>query len=273
MTGKLRNKIINAPYFLWAAIFIIVPILMVAYYAFTDKSGAFTLNNFTQVASYWKIFLISLVYSLIATAIILVIAYPFAYFLCKFSPGSQKIQIMLVMLPMWMSLLIRTYSISMIIEDNGIINSLLTGIGLEPLKLIGTPGAVIFGMVYNYLPYMILPIYTVMSKIEDSLLEVSEDLGCNAWNKMFRVVVPLSIPGVISGIIMVLVPSISTFYISQRLGGTIKLVGDVIETQIKTNNDLNLGAAMSLVLMVFILISMAIMNKYSDGENGGGMIA
>jgi spermidine/putrescine transport system permease protein len=167
---------------------------------------------------------------------------------------------MLVMLPMWMSLLIRTYSLTQLLESNGIINTMLTSIGLEPIRMINTPGAVILGMVYNYLPYMILPIYTAISKIHPSLFEAAEDLGCNGYNKIRRLVMPLSMPGVVSGIIMVFVPSVSTFYISQKLGGTIKLVGDVIETQIKYNNNYHLGAAMSLVLMVFILISLAIMN-------------
>ena len=176
---------------------------------------------------------------------------------------------MLVMLPMWMNLLIRTYSWMNILEKNGIINNLLTGIGLEPIKMIGTPGAVIFGMVYNYLPYMILPIYTVMSKIEPSLLEAAEDLGCNGFNKMRRVIMPLSLPGVISGITMVFVPSVSTFYISQKLGdGKIMLVGDAIERQMQAAYNYNLGASISLVLMIMIIISMAVMNKFSDEEGG-----
>ena len=174
---------------------------------------------------------------------------------------------MLVMLPQWMNLLIRTYSWMNILEKNGIINNLLMSVGLDPLKMIGTPGAVIFGMIYNYLPYMILPIYTVMSKIDTSLLESASDLGSNGVSTLRRVILPLSIPGVISGITMVFVPSVSTFYISQKLGGgKILLVGDAIERQIQMNYNYNLGAAMSLVLMVFILISMAIVNRIG-GDN------
>lgn len=261
--------ITNAPYFLWAAIFIVVPLFVVVYYSFTDDTGAFTWSNITGLSDYADTFLISLLYSVIATLITLVIAYPFAYFLSKCKVSSQKIQIMLVMLPMWMSLLIRTYSLTQLIETNGIINSVLNSIGLKPLEMINTPGAVIMGMVYNYLPYMILPIYTAISKIHPSLLEAAEDLGCNEFNKIRRLVMPMSMPGVVSGIIMVFVPSVSTFYISQKLGGTIRLVGDVIETQMK-NSKYHIGASMSLVLMVFILICLAIMNKFSDDE--GGMI-
>ena len=266
----LTSVAVNSPYFIWAAIFIIVPLFVVMYYAFTDKNGAFTFGNITELAEYADTFLISIAYSVVATVITLLVAYPFAYFLSKCSIASQKMQMMLVMLPMWMSLLIRTYSLTQLLESNGIINSLLASWGLEPLKMINTPGAVILGMVYNYLPYMILPIYTAIAKIHPSLLEAAEDLGCNGFNKIRRLVMPLSMPGVVSGIIMVFVPSVSTFYISQKLGGTIRLAGDVIETQIKTNGNYHLGAAMSFVLMVFILISLAIMNKFSDDD--GGMI-
>ncbi|MBE6543831.1 MAG: ABC transporter permease [Ruminococcaceae bacterium] len=266
---SFAGVITNAPYFLWAAIFIVVPLFVVVYYAFTDDTGAFTWGNITDLGDYADTFLISVLYSVIATVITLVIAYPFAYFLSKCKASSQKIQMMLVMLPMWMSLLIRTYSLTQLIESNGIINSIITSWGLEPLEMINTPGAVIMGMVYNYLPYMILPIYTAISKIHPSLLEAAEDLGCNGFNKIRRLVMPMSMPGVVSGIIMVFVPSVSTFYISQKLGGTIRLVGDVIETQMK-NSKYHIGASMSLVLMVFILISLAIMNKFSDDD--GGMI-
>ena len=262
---------LNAPYTAWSVIFIVVPLFIVAYYAFTDKSGAFTFDNIIELKEYWDIFVVSVWYSVIATVICLLISYPFAYFLSRQSEQSRRLQMMLIMLPMWMNLLIRTYSWMNILEKNGIINNLLTSIGLEPIKMIGTPGAVIFGMVYNYLPYMILPIYTVLAKIEPSLLEAAEDLGCNGFNKLRRVILPLSLPGVVSGITMVFVPSVSTFYISQKLGdGKIMLVGDAIERQMQAAYNYNLGASISLVLMIMIIISMAIMNKFSDGE--GGMV-
>ena len=269
MKRKTGTFILNAPYTVWAAIFIVVPLFIVLYYSLTDQNGAFTFENLKSLKDYSHTFGISIGYSLIATAITLLIAYPFAYAMSKKSVASQKMQMMLVMLPMWMNLLIRTYSWVNILERNGIINNFLGLFGIEPIKMIGTPGAVILGMVYNYLPYMILPIYTVLSKIEPSLLEAAEDLGCSSFEKLRRLIIPLSIPGVVSGIAMVFVPSVSTFYISQKLGdGTIMLIGDVIERQIQMSYNYNLGAAISLILMVMILISMAIMNKFSDADGG-----
>ncbi|MCI9449763.1 MAG: ABC transporter permease [Clostridiales bacterium] len=264
---SLASRIAGAPYYLWAVIFIVVPLAVVVYYAFTDSGGSLTLSNIVELKNYGYTFLISIEYSVIATVITLVLAYPFAYIMSRRRASAQRIMMMLVMLPMWMNLLIRTYSWMNILEKNGIINNLLAAVGIEPLKLIGTPGAVIFGMVYNYLPYMILPIYTVMSKIDTSLLESAEDLGSNSMSKLRRVILPLSIPGVVSGITMVFVPSVSTFYISQKLGGgKVMLVGDVIERQIQSSYNYNLGASLSLVLMALILVSMAIMNRFA-GEN------
>lgn len=260
------QRIIGAPYILWSAIFIIVPLVIVIYYSFTDSSGNFTFSNIKQLVEYKEIFLISIEYSLVATVVTLLISYPFAYFMSRKGPAAQRIMMMLVMLPMWMNLLIRTYSWMNILERNGIINNLLGLMGIAPLKLIGTPGAVIFGMVYNYIPYMILPIYTVMSKIEPSLLEAAEDLGSNSLSKLRRIILPLSMPGVVSGITMVFVPSVSTFYISQKLGGKIMLVGDAIEKQIQSLYNYNMGAALSLVLMVFIIISMALMKRFADDD-------
>ena len=271
---KKRNAgavALNAPYTLWSVIFIVVPLFIVAYYAFTDAEGGFTLANIIELKEYGDIFVISVWYSVVATVICLLISYPFAYFLSRQSEQSRRLQMMLVMLPMWMNLLIRTYSWMNILEKNGIINNFLAGIGLEPIKMIGTPGAVIFGMVYNYLPYMILPLYAIIVKIDRRLIEAAEDLGCNGFNKLRRVIMPLSLPGVVSGITMVFVPSVSTFYISQKLGdGKIMLVGDAIERQIQAAYNYNLGASISLVLMIMIFISMAVMNRFTDEE--GGMV-
>lgn len=262
-----RQALINAPYMLWACIFIVVPLFIVMYYAFTDSNGVFSFANILALADYADVFKVSIVFSVIATIITLLVGYPFAYCLTKLKASAQRMQMMLVMLPMWMNLLIRTYSWMNILEKNGLINTILSSIGLPTLNMIGTPAAVILGMVYNYLPYMILPIYTTMSKIDYSLYEAAEDLGCNPWQKMRRLILPMSVPGVISGITMVLVPSISTFYISQKLGGgKILLIGDIIERQIQMSYNYNLGAALSFVLMVMILISMAIMNRFSSGE-------
>ena len=264
---SFMQRVIGAPYILWAAIFIVVPLLIVAYYAFTDPAGGFTLDNMKNLGDYRTIFRDSILYSLAATAIALILAYPFAYVMSRKRQKTQQIMMVLVMLPMWMSLLILTYSWVTIMERNGVINSILMKAGLEPLNMIGTPGAVIFGMVYNYIPYMILPIYSVMSKIDPSVLEAAEDLGSGGFSKLYRVILPLSMPGVVSGITMVFVPSVSTFYISKQLGdGKILLVGDVIERQIKYNNDYSNGAALSLVLMVLIILSLALMKLFA-GES------
>ncbi|MBR4296353.1 MAG: ABC transporter permease [Clostridia bacterium] len=258
----------------WTVLFIIAPLIFVGYYAFTDKEGAFTLDNIIYAcnASYMVIFFRSISLALIATFICLIIAYPLAYAISKSRASSQKIMIMLVMLPMWMNFLIRTYSWMAILEDSGFINQLLVKIGLEPVHMINTSGAVILGMVYNFLPYMILPIYSVMVKIDNRLLEAAADLGCNNLKIMTKVIFPLSASGVISGVTMVFVPSISTFYISQKLGGgNFDLIGDTIERQFQTAYNYNLGAAISLILMALILICMAVMNRFSD-EEGGGMV-
>lgn len=266
---SLTAYLINAPYVLWAAIFIIVPLIIVVYYAFTDADGAFTLANIAELSEYKQTLFVSVWYSLIATVIALAVSYPFAYLMSRRTPNSQRIQMMLVMIPMWMNLLIRTYSWMIILERNGVINGILGMLGIGPFKMIGTSGAVILGMVYNYLPYMILPIYTIMSKIDASLLEAAEDLGCSSFGKLRRVIIPQSMPGVISGIVMVFVPSISTFYISQKLGGgKIMLIGDAIERQIQTAYNYNLGASLSLVLMVIMLVSMAFMNRFADSDGG-----
>ena len=258
------QRIIGAPYIFWAAVFIVVPLIIVVYYSFTDAAGNFTLDNMKNLSDYGQIFRDSILYSIAATAISLILAYPFAYVMSRKREKTQQIMMVLVMLPMWMSLLILTYSWMNILERQGIVNTLLSKIGLSPMTLIGTPGAVIFGMVYNYIPYMILPIYSVMSKIEPSVLEAAEDLGSGSVSKLYRVILPLSMPGVVSGITMVFVPSVSTFYISQKLGdGKILLVGDIIERQIQGNYNYNSGAALSFVLMVLIILSLALMKLFA----------
>lgn len=268
------NKLIACPYIVWSAIFIIVPLVIMVYFALTDANGTFTLANLASLGRYKKAFAISIVYALIATVITLLIAYPMAYFMTKLKIRSQKMIMLIVMLPMWMNFLIRTYSWITILANTGIINSFLQKLGLGPVKLINTPGAVILGMVYDFLPYMILPIYSVMSKIDNSLLEASDDLGANAFNKFKRVIFPLSRPGVISGITMVFVPSVSTFYISQKLGGNkTMLVGDTIEYFFNLGPDYyNVASAISLILMVLIMVSLFVMNKFSDSDDGGVII-
>ncbi len=268
------NKFIAYPYIVWSAIFIVVPLLIMFYFALTDANGVFTLANLASLGRYKKAFALSIVYAVIATIITLLLAYPMAYFMTKLKISSQKMIMLIVMLPMWTNFLIRTYSWITILANTGIINTFLQKIGLAPVKLINTPGAVILGMVYDFIPYMILPIYSVMSKIDNSLLEASDDLGANAFNKFKRVIFPLSRPGVISGITMVFVPSVSTFYISQKLGGNkTMLIGDTIEHFFNSGtNYYNIASAISLVLMVLIMISLFVMNRFSDDDGGGVII-
>ena len=272
---RIGSPAIATPYVVWMIIFIIVPLVMVAYYSFTDVEGNFSVENITKIVefNYLKIFGVSILYAAIATVITLLISYPLAYCMTKTKLSTQGTLMLLVMLPMWMNLLIRTYSLSNILERNGIINTFLESVGLEKVQLINTPGAVILGMVYNFIPYMILPIYSSLSKLDHSLIEASSDLGGNGFTTLRKVIVPLSMPGVVSGITMVFVPSVSTFYISQKLGGIRnELIGDVIEQQFKLNSNYNLGASLSLVLMVMILISLAIMNKFTSDDDGGVIV-
>ena len=262
------SRIVAAPYIVWAAIFIIVPLIIMAYFAFTDANGAFSLANFAQIGRFKKAYSMSILYAVIATVITLLLAYPMAYCMTKLKISSQRMIMMLIMLPMWMNFLIRTYSWITILANTGLINKLLTAIGIGRLQLINTPGAVILGMVYDFIPYMILPIYTAMSKIDNSLLEAASDLGSNSWSRIRRVIMPLSLPGVISGITMVFVPSGSTFYISQKLGGNKDmLIGDAIEYLFNTGPQYyNVASTLSLILMVLILICTLIMNRFGDDE-------
>lgn len=270
---SMIKKVISAPYYVWSVIFIVVPLILVGYYAFTDANGNFTLDYIKTLGNYQYIFLRSIWYGLVATMISLVIAYPLAYIMSKSSASVQRMMVVIVMLPMWMNFLIRTYSWMTILEDTGIINRLLEVLGLPQVHLINTTGAVILGMVYNYLPYMVLPIYTVLSKMNKSLVEAAEDLGASKMTVFGKVILPLSLPGIASGFTMVFVPSVSTFYISKKLGGgTFAMIGDVIEMQFQTSYNYNLGATLSLVLMILIIISMAIMNRFTDDDDGGVLI-
>ena len=276
MNGKknLLRSAAAAPHIVWTIMFIAAPLLFVIYYAFTDSNGSLTLDNIMSLGNYSENFLLSVCFAMIATVICLLVAYPLAYAISRTGERTQRVLVMLAMLPMWMNLLIRTYSMLAILDDGGIINRMLTSIGMSELHIIGTPGAVIFGMVYNFFPYMLLPIYTTMSKMDIRLIEAAQDLGCNSFGVLRHVILPLSASGVISGITMVFVPSISTFYISQKLGGgTFDLIGDTIERQFQRPDTYNVGAAISLVMMVLILISIAIMNRFAgDDDSTGGIM-
>ncbi len=266
---SLLYRMAAAPHVVWSVMFIIAPLIFVIYYAFTDYEGNFTFDNIFALSEHTETFFLSIAFSLIATVVCLLIGYPLAYALTKMKPRNQKILIMLLMLPMWMNLLIRTYSMMAILDDGGFINSILSMLGLGEIHVIGTSGAVIFGMVYNFLPYMVLPIHSIMSKLDKRCIEAAADLGCTPFQTITEVIIPLTVPGIISGITMVFVPSISTFYISQKLGGgTFDLIGDTIERQFMNPSTYNVGAAISLVMMILILISVGIMNKFSDGEGG-----
>lgn len=272
---SLLQKYAAAPHIVWSVLFILVPLVFVAYYAFTDIStGSFTLENISSffTKDYLLIFGKSVKLAIIATAICLLLGYPIAYFITTCKPKTQKLLIVLLMLPMWMNFLIRTYAIMTLLQDTGIINSLLVKLGLEPIHIIGTETAVVIGMVYDYLPYMILPIYSVMAKMDHRLIEAASDLGCNGFGTLKKVIFPLSISGVISGVTMVFVPSISTFYISQKLGGVnTLLIGDVIE-QHYTASNYNMTASLSFVLMVILIVGLAIVNHYTDSDEAGGML-
>ena len=281
----LVYRIVLAPYSLWALLFILVPLIFVAYYAFTDQNFNFTFDNITrfftatstvndgaatkEIHTYLVIFARSLKLAVISTVICLIMGYPMAYIISRASQRTQNVLITLIMIPMWMNFLIRTYAWMTILQDTGILNGLLARIGLGPVHIIGTEAAVIIGMVYDYFPYMILPIYSVMAKMDVKLLEAARDLGCNSAGVLRRVIWPLSLPGVISGVIMVLIPSISTFYISQKLGnGKFYLIGDAIEGQYAANN-LHFAAAIAFILMVILLVCMALMQR---GANKKAMV-
>ncbi len=271
---KNKSLLLSAPYILFMVIFTLIPLGVVGYYALTDpNTGAFSFGNILELKDYIPALWQSIWYSVLAALICLLIGYPVAYFIAHRKPLAQKLLYMLVMLPMCMSFLLRTLAWVGLLQDTGIINRLLGALGLGMIPMIRTPGAVILGMVYNYLPYMILPLYAIIVKIDGRLIEAAEDLGCNNRQVFVRVVLPLSMPGILTGLTMVFVPAVSTFYISQKLGGpdTI-LIGDVIERQFKQGNNPNLGAALSLVLMLLVFVCTGIMNRFGGDAEGGVVV-
>ena len=274
MKRKNKSILLSTPYILWMLAFTLIPLGVVGYYALTDvETGAFSLGNLKELWSYMPVLGQSIGYSLVSALICLLLGYPVAYYIAQRKPITQKFLYMLVMLPMCMSFLLRTLAWVGLLQDTGIINGLLGLIGLGPLKMIRTPAAVVLGMVYNYLPYMILPLYATIVKIDHRLVEAAEDLGCNGVQVFSRVILPLSVPGILSGITMVFVPAVSTFYISQKLGGTdTVLIGDVIERMFKQADNPNLGAALSLVLMLLVFVCTGIMNRFAGDNEEGGVI-
>lgn len=268
---KTNSKLLSAPYTVWMTIFIVLPMLLVGYFAFTDRQGAFTLENILSVGQYSNVFLRSIWLGALATAACLLLGYPLAYMIAKLPAKRQSVMVMLVMLPMWMNFLLRTYAWMTLLEDNGLINTALSALGLPRAHMINTAGAVVLGMVYNYIPYMVLPLYSVLTKIDQSVIEAAQDLGASDRMVFLKVVLPMSMPGVISGVTMVFVPAVSTFIISKMLGGGGNLlIGDLIDMQfLGSAYNPNLGSAISLVLMVIILICMGIMNQFDDGDDTG----
>ena len=278
----MKNKLSRfaVPYEVWMAIFVVAPIVIMVVYAFSSADGGFTLDNFAKMGTYTVVFTRSFKLALIATAICVLIGYPVSYKMSKEGPRFQRLAMVLIMLPMWMNFLLRTYSWMTILENNGLLNQLFQKIGLislynhifgtslEYFPMMNTQGAVVLGMVYNYLPFMILPIYSVIIKLDHSLLEAARDLGAGSLTVFRRVILPLSLPGVVSGITMVFVPSVSTFAISRMLGGgTELLLGDLIERQFLGGAyNPQLGAAISLVMMIIVLVCMLVMNRFGEGE-------
>ena len=264
----MKAKLPAFPYLIWMAMFILVPLGLVAYFAFTTGDGTFTMENIFQVGNYTTVLMKSLWLALVSTVICLLLAYPLAYSLSKMRGPTQRTMLLLVMLPMWMNFLLRTYAWMTLLENNGIINKILTFFGLPAAQMINTPGAVVLGMVYNYLPFMIMPLYSIMTKINPSVIEAAQDLGASPSKVFFRVLLPLTIPGITTGITMVFVPAVSTFIISRMLGGGGNLlIGDLIDLQFVGNSyNPNLGSAISLVLMVVILLCMSLMNQFDNDE-------
>lgn len=266
----MKSKGIAVPYVIWMAIFVVAPLLIIVFYAFTSQSGGFTLENFSTMAQYTGVFGRSFLLAIIATFICLLIGYPLSYWLAQESPAVRRVAMMLIMLPMWMNFLLRTYSWVFLLERNGFFNTMLSAIGLPKLDIINTSGAVVLGMVYNFLPFMVLPIFSVIVKIDHRVIEAAQDLGANSFQVFCRVIFPLSLPGVLSGVTMVFIPSVSTFVISRLLGGGKSLLlGDLIEMQFMgTTYNPWLGSAIALVMMVIVLVCMAIMNRFGEGEEG-----
>ena len=284
MNRKL--SLLALPYAVWLFLLVVIPILIMAVYAFTTSESVATLENFTDMGIYASVFVRSFRLAAVATLICLLIGYPAAYFMAGEGPGFQRVALALIMLPMWMNFLLRTYSWMSILENNGLLNQLFQKIGLfsllssvtgqeiQAFQMLRTPGAVTLGMVYNYLPFMILPIYSVILKLDRNLLEAARDLGADSVQVFLRVILPLSLPGVLSGVTMVFVPSVSTFAISRLLGGgTQMMLGDLIEQQFLGGAyNPHLGAAISMVMMIIVVLCMALMNHFGEGEEQAVML-
>ena len=269
-TLTMRTKSAAVPYVFWMAVFVVIPLVLIVVYAFTNFDGEFTLENFDNIDVFLQVFGNSVVLALIATAICLLIAYPFSYFLAQEGPIFRKVAMLLIMLPMWMNFLLRTYAWMSILENNGFLNQFLALFGIGPLHLINTDIAVVLGMVYNFLPFMILPIFSVIDKLDRKYIEAAQDLGANKRETFRRVIFPLSLPGVLSGVTMVFIPSISTFAISKLLGGGMSfLLGDLIEMQfLGSAYNPHLGSAIALMMLALVVVATLITNRFGGGDEG-----
>ena len=281
--SKTDNKLglkITSPYIIWSGLFIVIPLFLIIFFAFTKSDNgtySFTLNNFKELMQpmYFRIFYRSIRLALMSTILCLLIGYPAAYIIAKSKARRQSVLLMLVIVPMWMNFLLRTYAWSAILGRNGVLNTILTAIGLPAMNILYTDSAVMLGMVYNFLPFMIIPIYTILTKMDQDLINAAKDLGANSTQVFTKVIFPLSMPGVVSGITMVFMPAVSTFVISKLLGGgQFMFIGNLIEQQFMSVGDWHFGSAISIFMMIVILISMALMNKFSDdsGKEGGGLL-
>lgn len=271
----MKNRSSAAPFGVWMGIFTVVPMAIVLWFAFTDETGAFTFANIRAIGNYIGTYLDSIWLGALATLICLVLAYPIAFSISRRSEHVQRTMVMIVMLPMWMNFLLRTYAWMTLLEDQGLINQFLGLFGLH-WHVINTNTAIVLGMVYNFLPFMILPLYSVMAKLDPKIIEAAQDLGSNNYQIFKRVVLPLSAPGIVSGVTMVFVPAVSTFVISKLLGGSkYMMIGDVIESMFMGDGcNYNVGAALSLVLMVLMLLCMSVMRRVDrDDDEMGGMMA
>ena len=270
--AQLKKKLLGTPYFLWSLIFILIPLGMVFYYGLTDRSGAFTLNNIISIttAEHAKALWLALLLSLIATVLCLLLAYPLAMILCNMGVNQHSFIVLIFILPMWMNFLLRTMAWQTLLEKTGVINSILNFLHLPALRIINTPYAIVLGMVYNFLPFMVLPIYNALSKIDRSIIHAAKDLGANNIQVFFKITLPLSVPGIISGITMVFIPALTTFVISKLLGGSkVLLIGNVIDEEFTQASNWHLGSGLSIVLMLFIIVNMvlsAIFDKDGEGS-------
>lgn len=269
-----KNSIFAAPYIAWITAFILIPLVFVFYYGFTDSKGNFTLDNVATILEqeYYEALILSVILAMICTVICLLLAYPLALILRNMKMKNNAFIVFIFILPMWMNFLLRTYAWQAILDVNGVLDHFLAIMHLPAFNIINTPQAIVLGMVYDYLPFMVLPIYNVLIKIDDNVIHAARDLGANYWQTLTKVIMPLSFPGIASGIIMVFVPALTTFVISDILGGgKLLLIGNLVENKVKADN-LNLGAGLSLILMIFIVLNMLFTAKYDKDQEGGRVL-